>query len=109
MARNRLGQFAHRNVLGCWINDISCVPRRGHWPCGTLDESIERDLCRFFRLLEEAGFNSIVLFGLFVTRQWEVNYADSISREREQAVKRVIDEAHRRLSHKRRFVRQEQT
>ena len=76
---NNHPHFEHRNVLGCWINDISSVPRPGHWPSIVMDEHTDADMVQFFDLLQQAGYNSLVLFGLFVARQWEVGFADSVS------------------------------
>jgi len=96
MMKDKGEYFTYRTILGCWINDISSVPRRGHWPARELDESLEQDFVAYLDLMKELDFTSIILFGLFVTRNWEVDYRKSVSPERKEKVKRIMGEAHKR-------------
>ena len=96
MEKQKKEYFDYRAILGCWTNDISSVPRAGHWPSREFDEGLERDFIEFFDMMQDVGYNSAVFAGFFVTRNWEVNYSDSISPERKEKVTRIIGEAHKR-------------
>ena len=82
--------------MGCWINDVSSVPRIEAWPATVLDAGLEGDLVALFDLMSQTGFDAIVLFGLFVARNWETDFGRSVSEQRAKAVRRLLDGAHKR-------------
>ena len=88
--------FEYRTVLGCWINDVSSVPRVEQWPSLALDAVLEHDLTRFFDVLREVRLDSVVLFGLFTSRQWEPGFKATVSPGRAEAVRRILGEAGKR-------------
>lgn len=85
--------FKYRTVLGAWINDISSKPRVEQWPSIVLDKSLERDYSQFFDMMKDSGYNSIVMFGLFAAMNWKPRFQDTITPERERAVRRILAEA----------------
>jgi len=86
--------FEFRGVLGCWINDISSVPRVEQWPSMVLDESLERDIIDYTRVMPECGLEHLILFGLFASHSWQPDFKSTVSPERGAAVRRILDAAH---------------
>ncbi len=94
-ARSEKG-FDFRVVLGCWTNDVSSVPKFEQWPSMHMDELLERDLAEFFDFMREVGLEYIVLCGLLVSHDWHADFAATVPHQRQQAVKRILDAAHKR-------------
>ena len=88
--------FDYRTVLGVWINDLCSVPRLEQWPSIVLDAALERDLVQYFDVMREERLDSIILWGLLASYRWEPGFRESVSAEREQAVRRILDAAHER-------------
>ena len=88
--------FKYRTVLGCWINDLASVPRIEQWPSIKIDQTLEQDLNRLFDTLKEVKLNSVILFGLLASKEWEPDFQKTVSPKRKEAVKRILSEAGRR-------------
>jgi hypothetical protein len=88
--------FEFRGVLGAWANDISSVPRVEQWPSAVLDESLERDLIEYAQAMKESHLEYLILFGLFVTDDWQPDLKTTVSPQREAAVRRILEAAHAR-------------
>ncbi|GCE20120.1 hypothetical protein [Dictyobacter kobayashii] len=86
--------FRHRVLLG-WINDISTIARKGkRWPIIDLDEQTLRDYRELFPILKQWGFDTVAIWGLFISHSWEPDIEHSISEERKRAIHKLLEMAH---------------
>jgi len=92
---NSQKSFDYRSLVG-WISEFSSRPLHDPWPVIILDDQIMRDFDEFFQLCQHTGFNYIVIWGLFVSRNWPVQLEKSIDDERRKQVQSLLDSAHKR-------------
>jgi hypothetical protein len=87
--------FRYRGYLG-WITDLDSRPdAHAAWPSMRLDEPLLADYRRTFRLMRKLGYNELVVWGLYVSRDWPVDIPKAVTPERGRLVERLIDDAHR--------------
>jgi hypothetical protein len=89
-------RFSHRIAFGVWINDIRNEPISGeNWPSVIIDRRTLEDFKRTVRLLKEAGYTDLDIFGLLTNRDWPLQIDTVISPTRKRQVDVLIEEAHR--------------
>jgi len=59
-----------------------------------LDAALLEDYRRTFGLMKLLGYNAIVIWGFYVSRNWPVDITSAVARERGALVSRLIDLAH---------------
>ncbi len=84
--------FQHRALLG-WISEFIRRPLPGVWPQIPLDDETLADLDACFRLCRETGYNTVILWGLFVDRCWPLDIASCMDTDRKARVAQVITAA----------------
>ncbi len=88
--------FRHRAYLG-WITDLDSRPDpHAPWPSMRLDAALLQDYRRTFALMKRLGYNTIVIWGFYVSRSWPIDIKDAVSAERGALVTSLIDAAHER-------------
>jgi hypothetical protein len=86
--------YRYRGYLG-WITDLASRPDPdAQWPSMRLDESLLADYRQTFRLMRALGYNEIVVWGLYVSRNWPVDLRKAVTSERGRRVERLIESAH---------------
>ncbi len=86
--------FRHRAYLG-WITDLDSRPdTNAPWPSMRLDAALLEDYRRTFALMKRLGYNVIVIWGFYVSRNWPLDIASAVTPERGALVGRLIDQAH---------------
>jgi len=86
--------FRHRAYLG-WITDLDSRPdTNAPWPSMRLDAPLLEDYQRTLALMKRLGYNAIVIWGFYVSRNWPVDIASAVTRERGALVSRLIDLGH---------------
>lgn len=86
--------FRHRAYLG-WITDLDSRPdTNAAWPSMRLDLALLEDYRKKFALMKRLGYNAIVIWGFYVSRNWPLDISSSVSQERGALVRRLIDSAH---------------
>jgi hypothetical protein len=86
--------FRHRAYLG-WITDLDSRPDAyAPWPSMRLDAPLLEDYRRTFALMKRLGYNAIVIWGFYVSRNWPLDITSAVSPERGALVARLIDAAH---------------
>lgn len=84
-------------VLTSWIRDVSSTPSMGgRWPMVELDERLVQDYFELMDLAAEWSYNGIVLWGLFVGRNWPVSLQEAFEPRRMERVRRLMERAQRR-------------
>jgi len=87
--------FRHRAYLG-WITDLDSRPDANTpWPSLRLDAALLEDYRRTFGLMKRLGYDAIVIWGFYVSRNWPVDIASAVTPERGALVSRLIDLAHK--------------
>ncbi|GCE14489.1 hypothetical protein [Tengunoibacter tsumagoiensis] len=87
--------FRHKVLLG-WINDISSIPRTGkRWPIIDIDEQTMQDYRELFPVMKTSGFDTICIWGLFINHNWNPELKQSITEERRNAIRELLEEAHK--------------
>src|SRR4026208_1314764 len=85
--------FRHRAYLG-WITDLDSRPdSNAPWPSMRLDAALLEDYRRTFGLIKRLGYNAIVIWGFYVSRNWPVDISSAVTAERGALVSRLIDAA----------------
>ena len=80
-------------VLTSWIRDVSSTPSMGgRWPMVELDERLVQDYFELMDLAAEWSYNGIVLWGLFVGRNWPVSLQEAFEPRRMERVRRLMEE-----------------
>ena len=88
------GQFIHRSYLG-WIRDVATEPSPiAQWPDIHIDAGLERDWEQTFQTLKELHINEVVIWGIFVAREWPVDVETAIDDSRRKQVLALIRKAH---------------
>ncbi|MGH9668190.1 MAG: hypothetical protein ACRD9L_27535 [Bryobacteraceae bacterium] len=86
--------YRFRGYLG-WITDLDSRPDpHAAWPSMRLDETLLAEYRRTFRLMRQLGYNGIVVWGLYVSRDWPADIPTAVTPERGQLVSRLIASAH---------------
>lgn len=94
LLRAREPSYRYRGYLG-WITDLDSRPDpHAAWPSMRLDEALLGDYRRTFRLMRKLGYNEIVVWGLYVSRNWPPDIATAVPAARGKLVSRLIDTAH---------------
>jgi hypothetical protein len=78
-----------------WITDVGSRPSYGVWPGMRLDERMLADYEAAFARQASLGLDHIIIWGIFVSRDWPVDLAHAASPERMRAAGELIDKAHR--------------
>ncbi len=87
--------FRHRAYLG-WITDLDSRPdANAPWPSMRLDAALLEDYRRTFALMKRLGYNAIVIWGFYVSRNWPVDINSAVTPERGALVSKLIELAHR--------------
>ncbi len=88
-------RFRHRAYLG-WITDLDSRPdTNAPWPSMRLDAALLEDYRRTFGLMRGLGYNAIVIWGFYVSRNWPLDITRAVAPDRGALVSRLIDAAHR--------------
>ncbi len=88
--------FSHRIAFGVWINDIRNQPlARENWPAVTLDGRTAADFESTVRLLKQAGYTALDVFGLLTNHDWPVQIETVIGPARRKQVERLLAAARR--------------
>jgi hypothetical protein len=86
--------FRYRAYPG-WITDLDSRPdTHAPWPSMRLDAALLEDYRRTFASMKRLGYNSIVIWGFYVSRNWPLDIRSAVSPERGALVGRLIDAAH---------------
>ena len=86
--------FRHRAYLG-WITDLDSRPdTNAPWPSMRLDAPLLDDYQRTFALMKRLGYNAIVIWGFYVSRNWPLDIKSEVTPERGAMVSKLIDLAH---------------
>ncbi len=91
--------FLHRSYLG-WVRDLATHPKPTHpspadkWPNVAIDDDLLADYEQTFAVLQKAGFNEIVLWGLFTSRNWLPDVEHTIDEARAGQVRHLIAQGH---------------
>lgn len=89
------GRFIHRGYLG-WITDLATNPdTNADWPSMRIDTQLLQDYHETFGLMKETGFNEIVIWGLYVSRNWPVEIEQVVSPERGAMIETLLADAHK--------------
>ena len=84
--------FKYRIAYGCWLNDSRKKPIvEEDWPSIRIDEDTLDSLEETMAFLEKAGYNCFDVFGLITNHSWEDDIVSTVSPERVEKVRRVID------------------
>ena len=87
--------FKYRIAYGCWLNDSRKKPIvEEDWPSIRIDEDTLDSLEETMAFLEKAGYNCFDVFGLITNHSWEDDIVSTVSPERVEKVRRVIDIVH---------------
>ena len=87
--------FKYRIAYGCWLNDSRKKPIvEEDWPSIRIDEDTLESLEETMDFLEKAGYNCFDVFGLITNHSWEDDIVSTVSPERVEKVRRVIDIVH---------------
>jgi hypothetical protein len=96
LAASDTARFRHRAYLG-WITDLDSRPDAlAPWPSMRLDAPLLEDYRRTFASMKHVGYNTIVIWGFYVSRSWPLDISSAVSPERGALVRRLIDDAHER-------------
>ena len=88
--------FQYRIAYGCWLNDSNRQPIENEdWPSIRIDEDTLSSLDFTMDFLEKAGYNCFDVFGLITNHSWEDDIPSTITKERVEKVRQVIDIVHR--------------
>ncbi|PYT21426.1 MAG: hypothetical protein DMG57_38580 [Acidobacteria bacterium] len=86
--------FRHRAYLD-WITDLDSRPdSNAPWPSMRLDAPLLEDYRRTFAWMKRLGYNAIVIWGFYVSRNWPLDITSAVTPERGALVSRLIDLAH---------------
>lgn len=89
-------QFDHRVAFGVWINDIRSEPiTHENWPSVIIDRRTSGDFASTLRLLNQAGYTALDIFGLLTNHDWPLEIETVIDRARKRQVDALIETAHR--------------
>src|SRR5688500_8227007 len=67
---NTSAQFQHRLYYG-WITDLASEGRPNDaWPSIRIDDKLLNDYDVNLKFMHEIGLNAIVIWGLFISREW---------------------------------------
>ena len=89
-------RFEHRIAFGVWINDIRSRPITGEgWPSVIIDRRTVEDFEATVRLLREAGYTALDVFGLLTNHDWPLDIESVIDGSRKRQVDALIETAHR--------------
>ena len=91
----KLKGFEHRALVG-WISEFSSRPLHEPWPVIKLDDEMMSDFYEIFDLCKQAGFDKMVIWGLFVSRRWPVPLAQAVDAQRRRRIQELLDAAHER-------------
>ena len=87
-------QFQHRAYYG-WITDLASAGRPNDaWPSTRIDDNLLRDYEVNLKFMHEIGLNEIVIWGLFVSREWPLEFNNVINETRKKQVLTIIEKAH---------------
>lgn len=87
--------FTHRIAYGCWLNDSRLKPIADeNWPSVRIDEGTLHSLQETAAFLKTAGYNYLDVFGLVTNHSWAPDIGSTITKERAEAVRKVIDVFH---------------
>ena len=87
--------FERRFITG-WISEYVNRRLTGPWPQIELDDLTMKDLETCFDLCQESGYTDVILWGLFVARNWPVDIVSCVNSERRKRIEFIIDAAHKR-------------
>lgn len=87
--------FEHRSLVG-WISEFSSRPMHEPWPVITLGSEMMSDFHDIFDLCKQVGFDSMVIWGLFVSRRWPVPLDRAVDAQRRKQIQELLDAAHKR-------------
>jgi len=88
--------FTHRIAFGVWINDLRNEPITSeNWPSVIIDRRTTEDFQQTIRLLKQAGYTALDIFGLLTNRDWPLQIETVISPARKRQVAGLIEAAHR--------------
>ena len=91
---NASAQFQHRVYYG-WITDLASEGRPNDpWPSTRIDDKLLNDYDVNLKFMHEIGLNEIVIWGLFISREWPLDLKDAIDETRRKQVLAIIDKAH---------------
>jgi hypothetical protein len=78
-----------------WITDVGSRPSYGVWPAMRLDDRMLADYESAFALQSRLGLDHIIIWGIFVSRDWPIDLARAVSPARMRAARQLIEAAHR--------------
>ncbi|MEP6595538.1 MAG: hypothetical protein ABJA71_06305, partial [Ginsengibacter sp.] len=91
---NASAQFQHRVYYG-WITDLASEGRPNDaWPSTRIDNKLLNDYDVNLKFMHEIGLNEIVIWGLFISREWPLELKDAIDETRRKQVLAIIEKAH---------------
>src|SRR5678815_2283746 len=91
---NTSAQFQHRVYYG-WITDLASEGRPNDaWPSTRIDDKLLNDYDANLEFMHEIELNEIVIWGLFVSREWPLKLEDAIDETRRKQVLTIIEKAH---------------
>ena len=91
---NSSAQFQHRAYYG-WITDLASEGRPNDaWPSTRIDDKLLNDYDVNLKFMHEMGLNEIVIWGLFVSREWPLDLKNAIDDTRKKQVLAIIEKAH---------------
>ena len=88
--------FDYRIAYNCWINDSRIEPISDEdWPSIRIDDGTMYSLNKTMAFLKSAGYNYVDMFGLITNHNWKEDIPSTVSAERKEQVKRVIEIMHK--------------
>jgi hypothetical protein len=92
---NTFAQFQHRLYYG-WIRDLASEGRPNDaWPSIVIDDKLLNDYDVNLKFMHEIGLNEIVIWGLFISREWPLDLKNAINETRRKQVLAIIEKAHK--------------
>ena len=92
---NTSAQFQHRLYYG-WITDLASEGRPNDaWPSTRIDNELLNDYDDNLKFMHEIGLNEIVIWGLFISREWPLDLKNAIDETRRKQVLAIIEKAHK--------------
>ena len=86
-------RYKHRGYLG-WITDLATrADANAAWPSLRIDDALLEDYRRTFALMARLGFNEVTIWGFYVSRNWPLDVAGSVSPTRGAMVEKILASA----------------
>ena len=87
--------FTGRFLTG-WISEFINRPLTGGWPQIPLDDATLADFDGYLSLCQQANYTDIIIWGLFVDRNWPLDIVSCVDADRKRRIQYLVDAAHQR-------------